>query len=118
MATVQWPAELPNCADTWRERDRETLIRTPMETGPPKVRRRFTSPIREFDVGMVMRHDQFADLRDFYDISCAQGVVKHYFRHPYLNLVQEFRFMAPPELASSGPLAVVVAMKWEQFAGM
>lgn len=115
---IPWPAALPQCAETWRERDRETLIRTPMETGPPKVRRRFTSPIREFDVGMTLEWTQFEALRDFYDISCAQGVVNHTFVHPYIRQEQIFRFAAPPEISSAGPLAVTVAMKWEQFEGL
>jgi len=118
MATVPWPADLPQCAASWSETQRDPNVRTPMETGPPKVRRRYTAPMYEFAVGMVLEWTQFQLLRDFYDIDCAAGVNSHTFVHPYLQAEQTFRFMAPPEITSSGPLAVSVSMRWEQFPGI
>jgi hypothetical protein len=118
MTTVAWPTTLPDCAEQWTEKDRESLIRTPMETGPPKVRRRFTAPMREFTVTMTLRNDQVQPLRDFYDIDCAQGVNSHYFIHPYLQTQQAFRFMAPPQINSVTALSASVQMQWEQFPGI
>lgn len=116
MATDQpWPAALPDCAQTWTERDRPSTIRTDMDTGPPKVRRRFTAVMREATVGMIIASDQYEALRDFYEIECGEGTVFHTFRHPWSNVVTRFRFVQPPEFSNEGALAINVSMVWEQL---
>lgn len=112
---VSWPVDLPDCAATWQESETPSTIRTDMDAGPPKVRRRFTGIWRRIEVSMNLTKDQFIILRDFYDNECAQGVNWHTFRHPYTNEIEQFRFVEPPALTSMSALAASASMKWEQL---
>ncbi len=52
MSNPVWPPSLPQrpLAQGFSEQAPDTLIRTQMEAGPPKVRRRFTAGIRTMDL--------------------------------------------------------------------
>ena len=115
MTTVAWPATLPDCLESWEETERPSVIRTAMDAGPPKVRRRFTAPMREIRCTMNLRRDQYLAFRDFFDVTCGQGVNWHTFTHPYTGAVESFRFVEPFVIQSMSALAVVVSMTWEQL---
>jgi len=113
--TVPWPVDLPDCLESWQETERESITRTNMDAGPPKVRRRFTAPMREMRCTMVLRADQYETFRDFFDIELAQGINWHTFRHPYTGNVESFRFVSPFEISNMNALAITVSMLWEQL---
>ncbi len=113
--TTPWPATLPDCVESWNETERPAVVRTDMDAGPPKVRRRFTAPMREIEVTMNLRNDQYSAFRDFFDVTLGQGVNWHSFRHPFTGAVEPFRFVAPFKIQSLSALAVVVSMTWEQL---
>lgn len=115
MASVNWPAGLPDCAETWEEVDQPTTVRTQMQSGPPKVRRRFTRTLRQVRVGFTMNHAQAMQLRDFFELDLQGGVNEHTFRHPFRDALENFRFMEAPRIANLGALACSVSCAWEQL---
>src|SRR5262245_23124970 len=115
MTTVTWPGSLPDCAETWNESDAPSTIRSEMDAGPPKVRRRFTGIMRNIEVSMVLTNAQFTAMRTFYETTCAEGVNFHQFKHPYTGATETFRFVSSPRFSSNGPLALTCEMTWEQI---
>src|SRR5262245_37436177 len=115
MATVNWPAELPQCAESWNEQAQPVTVRTQFDTGRPAVRRRFTGTIRTIDLTMIMNWTQYERIRDFFDIDTRGGVDMFHFIHPYLRVSQEFRMREAPRIASESALAITVSMAWEQL---
>jgi hypothetical protein len=115
MAALAWPAGLPDCAQSWEEKDIPVTVRTQMEVGPPKVRRRFTRTMRAVQVGFTMDHAQAMALRDFFEIDLQGGVLEHSFRHPFRGDVESFRFVEAPTITAEGALACVVSCSWEQL---
>jgi len=115
MAAIPWPAFLPPCAETWEEFDLPVTVRTQMDIGPPKVRRRSTRTLRNVHVSFTMSHDQAMQLRDFFEIDLQGGVQEHSFRHPFRDDVEPFRFMEPPHITSLGAGACTVSCAWEQL---
>ena len=58
MAYPSWPSGLPSpfaAGDPQREGGENEVLTTPMESGPPKVRRRFTSPVLGSKVKVAFR---------------------------------------------------------------
>lgn len=115
MAAIAWPAGLPDCAESWEEFDQPVTVRTNMEIGPPKVRRRFTRTMRGVRVSFTMDHAQAMQLRDYFEVDLQGGVLEHSFRHPFRGGVEAFRFVEAPRIANLGALACTVQCSWEQL---
>jgi hypothetical protein len=112
---IAWPSTLPDCAQTWEEQDVPVTIRTAMDIGPPKVRRRYTRTMRNVRVSFMLSHAEAMALRDFFELDTQGGVVEHSFRHPFRDALESFRFVEPPSISNLGAMACTVACSWEQL---
>ena len=114
MATpLDWPALLPDCAGTYSEKAEPVTVRTNVEEGPAKVRKRFTQRVIRAQVGMQMRIDQYDILDDFFYIELNGGVGRFNFKHPWTAAPSVWRMVESPDYESMGPVAVSVVMVWE-----
>jgi len=113
-APLAWPASLPDCPDSWSEQAEPVTVRTQVEEGTPKVRKRFTKRLVRAQVGMTMSIAQRNDLDSFFYVSLDGGVLAFTFRHPWLDTVIPFRMVEAPSFSNIGPLGVAVSMVWEQ----
>ncbi|WP_264045510.1 hypothetical protein [Methylobacterium flocculans] len=70
-----WPADLPQRfqRDGYSRGFADGRLSTPMEAGPPKTRRRFSSAIKPVTVTLDEREDAFARLERFYEEEVAGG---------------------------------------------
>lgn len=112
---IAWPSGAPQFAESWQEQDQPVTVRTEMDVGPPKVRRRYTRTMRLMNVGFVGTHEQWNALKEFYEIDCQGGVEFHTFRHPYENTLQDFRFREAPSSTNMSALGVTINCVWEQL---
>ena len=74
----------------------DVLIRTKMDAGPDKVRRRFTGnarPVRTFFVGT---ETQVKTFRDFFNTTLKGGSLSFEWDDPIGDATVLFRFKAPP----------------------
>ncbi|HVQ51044.1 MAG TPA: hypothetical protein VMS92_13455 [Mycobacterium sp.] len=110
---IAWPAELPDCPDSWSEQAEPVTVRTQVEEGTPKVRRRFTKRLVRAQVGMTMDIAQRNALDSFFHVSLDGGVLRFDFRHPWLDQVVPWRMVEAPAFSNIGPLGVAVSMVWE-----
>jgi len=72
MAT--WPAGLPQTplADGFGEAAVSSVVRTEMDVGPAKMRRRYTAEVRVYGMGLLLTTAQVATLETFYRTTLAQ----------------------------------------------
>lgn len=72
-----WPATLQQNLNTqgFGKKYGQNKIRTEMDTGPAKVRTRFTKRVDEYAVSIWATKDQLADFDNFYSITLAQGAL-------------------------------------------
>jgi hypothetical protein len=114
---VPWPEELQQLvnADSFSMKFGETTIRSDMDTGPQKVRRRFTKSIDPLSCVILLTVDEYTIFRDFYDIDLNGGVNVFEFLHPITNEVNRYRFLNSPEISFLGGIQFRVAMNWEQM---
>jgi hypothetical protein len=99
MAT--WPASLPQFVLTegFEESPPDVLLRTEMDAGPAKVRRRFTAGVRPLKAVIVCSSAQVTTLETFFAAALASGALPFDWVHPRTQAATSFRFVRPPSIA-------------------
>ena len=98
MTNAVWPTSLPQrpLAQGYSERAAATVIRTAMEAGPPKVRRRYTAGIRRFELQLRLTPSEADTLDAFYDDTMMGGSLPFDWQHPRTGAAVAYRFVEPP----------------------
>ncbi len=101
MSNPVWPLSLPQrpLAQGFNERAPDTAIRTQMEAGAAKVRRRFTAGIRTMDMQLRLSADQVATLDAFHDSTLHGGSLRFDWVHPRTGVAMTYRFVEQPSYA-------------------
>jgi hypothetical protein len=101
MSNPTWPVSLPQrpLVQGFSEQAPDTLIRTQMEAGPPKVRRRFTAGIRTMGLQLHLTSEQVETLDGFHDATLQGGALAFDWVHPRTGSAITCRFAEPPGYA-------------------
>jgi hypothetical protein len=75
MANAVWPAELPQVplVQGYTRKPQAARVRSAVDAGPAKVRRRFTAKVRNVTYLITVNKEQWAIFWNFYDNTLAQG---------------------------------------------
>jgi hypothetical protein len=94
MASISWPAELPATLllEGLSAKQESNVIRTQMDAGPKKTRRRYTANVKTFTGKLLLTPSQREKLEQFYHAALADGVLRFNFTSPLTLETQEFRF--------------------------
>jgi hypothetical protein len=85
MAVELWPATLPKQPQKgYSESIGSNIIRSPMDAGPAKQRRRSASPA-QLEVSWILSTTQLAALDTFIETKIGGGVNRFKFPHPRLS---------------------------------
>ncbi len=96
MALITWPSTLPApLQDDFGEIPPDTSMRTSMDSGPTKVRRRYTSGSRVFTVRYHLTKLQVATLDAFFVTTSRSGSLPFNWTHPRTGAACEARMRAP-----------------------
>ncbi len=88
-----WPASLPQHAFLPVTEFRQTaVLRTSMDSGPAKVRKRFTAAVRHLDFDMVLDGTQRATFDTFFATTIDEGATVFDFPDPVDGATIEVRF--------------------------
>ena len=103
--TAAWPATLPQYVlqEGYAENGRENSIRSNMEQGPAKTRKRYTSAIRKFSVALYMTAAQVDIFDAFYESDLAFGSISFTWVHPRTQASGTFRILNQPAYTPTGP---------------
>ena len=94
MTEIYWPDSLPNTlllAGLFAKRN-SNVIRTQMDAGVKKTRRRYTASTKTFSGKMLLDESQRFELDRFYRVDLADGVFRFNFTDPQTLESGEFRF--------------------------
>jgi hypothetical protein len=96
--TIVWPATLPQVplSATYEEQGPECAIRTPMEFGPAKIRRRYSIGISEITAEIICTHEQVQTLDTFYWETHRAGEIPFEWIHYLTGNTERFRLREPP----------------------
>jgi len=100
---ISWPGTLPQTPTTggYEEAPPDLTIRTEMDAGQAKRRRRFTAGPREFSVSFVLTKAQVATLDTFYVTTLKGGSLSFDWFHPRTGAAGEFAFVGRPNYRES-----------------
>jgi hypothetical protein len=92
-----WPFECPN---SWQEKANPALVRSELDDGYPKVRRRFTKTWREYQVQWRLDVSKFQAFSNFVEVDCGAGSIPFYITHPITGSVITVRWKEPPQTSA------------------
>jgi hypothetical protein len=101
---IVWPASLPQlvAVEGYEESPPETALRTEMDAGPAKVRRRFTAGVRPITAQLDLDAAQVETLDQFYVTTLAGGALRFDWVDPRNQAAVELRFVRPPVYRPAG----------------
>lgn len=104
MAIETWPPTLPKCfgIDGFSYQEVPNVIRSEVEVGAAKVRRRYTRSIVNISAGMVVDSDGVKDFQTFYDFTLHSGVNSFLYQDPVMGKDVEMRFVSPSVITPIG----------------
>jgi len=96
MANITWPELLPSTLliNGLSKQPQTSVIRTSMDAGPKKARRRYTARAVKFSGRMIFEPAELAVFEQFFHTVLADGVLRFNFTDPTTLEAAEFRFAA------------------------
>jgi hypothetical protein len=96
MAVV-WPPSVPQVPEIggYAESMPAAMLRTEMDVGPAKQRRRFTGAVTPLRCAIVMSKAQLATLDEWFRVTLAMGSLPFEWTHPRTGALRTWRFTEP-----------------------
>lgn len=111
---ASWPLTLPQYIDQdgYQEKLPKLFIRTAMEAGIPKRRRRFSSSVRPIQGQMLLTFAEMQIFEDFYMNDLAGGSQTFDWVHPRTQAPCVMGFTSEPSVSAQGA-AFILSMELE-----
>lgn len=93
----------------------DTIIRSEVDVGLAKVRRRYTKGIDMFETSIDLDIDDYNTLYNFYNTTLNGGTLTFNYENPLTQTTSEFRFKGPPQITPLGGRYFRVNMSWEEM---
>lgn len=111
-----WPAILPQgFLRGFTVKLRDSVLRTSMDVGPDKVRRRVTYTAADATGQIICTEAQVLALEHFYMSTTANGTVRFSMKAPHHGQPRDARFLEPPEVSWLGGNVFQCTLKLELF---
>lgn len=114
---VAWHTSLPTdiLSDGFNQQTAPNAIRTKMEAGLDKLRRRYTTEIVNISVSMVVTFAEYTILETFFNTTLEAGTLSFNFTDPVDSTEYEYRFLEPPAYSVFNSYNYLVSMQWERI---
>lgn len=99
---ASWPSSLPEdlLIDGYSETLPDTTIRSNMEVGPAKVRRRISYNVTPVEGRIFVSTNQVASFTAFYNDDLGGGSLAFSMTHPRTDVMSNFRFTSSPKITA------------------
>ncbi len=99
-----WPATLPQTPlqSGYEEGTINTSIRSSMEVGPAKIRRRISAGVKEVKFQFLFTSTQLSTFIEFYEDTLMSGAVHFTWNHPRTGVNEKWRFKKSPNWGKNG----------------
>ncbi len=117
MAAFPLPPQLNDCflLGSFSEQAAPSTIRSSVEAGVPKVRRRYTSTYFNVSAAINATRDQLNILQAFYDVDLQGGALRFIFLNPTTGDDREFRFVNPYVVTPLSDKEWLISMELERL---
>ena len=113
----QRPLSLDGCMASWTEKQEPNIIRTAMENGTIKVRRRTTGIHKQISCTVTLTAEKYDDFMEWFNIDSQQGVIPTRIKRPQDGVEIVVRFREAPQVEWLQSNAFMVTMQFEQLPG-
>lgn len=97
---ASWPNTLPACPEwQYSENYQDGRIRSDMDAGPAKLRRRFTVVVQNFSLQIKLTSAQVDTIISFYDNTLEMGTATFKWFHPRTQDPASCRFVSRPAIS-------------------
>lgn len=90
---ADWPSTLSILLDNYSEEAPDRVIRSQMDVGPAKIRRRSSAAVRNISLNLFLNDAQVETFDDFFD---ANDALVFNFTNPRTAVVENARFTSKP----------------------
>lgn len=114
--SATWPSELQNLVnqDSFGLTFGDSTIRSDMDVGPAKVRRRITKAVDSITCSITLKTaSEYSAFEYFYKTTLNGGVNQFAFNHPITGVQTDFRISKTPSFRPLGGSVFQVSMEWE-----
>ena len=109
-----WPSSLPAPkSESFEETPPQVTLRTQMDMGPDKVRKRFSAGVRPLSFKMILTVAQIATLDTFFVTDTSSGASRFDYTHPRTSAAVKARFVEAPKYKSIDPAYYEADIKLE-----
>jgi len=115
---ISWPVGIQDLVngENFSMEFGETVLRTQMDVGPAKLRRRTTRPIDKYTVSINLYESDFITFQQFFNTTLNGGINIFDFLNPLTGSTDQFRFTQPPSISPLGTAGWFrVTMSWERL---
>lgn len=91
-----WPESLPEQPSNVEVEPVDNTVRTPVDAGYFKARRRFTRTIERVSMTLSITGAQRSTLDTFYHDTLEDGALPFEWEHPHYDTAKAFRFLGAP----------------------
>ena len=111
-----WPGTLPDFFQVggYKELGANNILRSDMDVGPAKVRRRTTSNVRPVVGNMWLTTAQYTALKTFFETTQAYGALSFTMDDAH-GVSKTWRFVRPPAYRTLGPENWQVQLNLEEM---
>jgi hypothetical protein len=110
----EWPNNLPSpLIEGYRETIPDNTLRSSVDQGIAKLRRRSTAAPRMLSVHYLFSSAQLEVLEGFYQDTLLSGVLRFDYQHPRSGAAVVCRFRQPPSIEAVSPAYSRVAIELE-----
>lgn len=112
-----WPLTLQqklNVAN-FKEMFGNAVVRSAMDTGPGKVRPRFTKAVDKYTCSIDLDFDLYQTFKTFYKTQLSNGSLQFLFNDPFDGTPTAFRFAEDPSIDPLGGRVFRVSMTWDKM---
>lgn len=88
--------------DGYEEVAPEIVLRSSVDAGPPKVRRRFTANVSQISCRYILTRPQLDIIDDFYFGPAGGGATPFEWMHPWRRVTVRVRFKEPLRYSNAG----------------
>lgn len=112
---ADWPLTLPTAPllDRFQETLADTVVRTSMDQGPAKLRRRTTAGVSQMDLCYLLTGAQAVTLETFYKDELQGGSLPFGMLHPRRQEPVTVRFRKPPRLTPKSTRHYMASLELE-----
>ena len=99
---TSWSTSLPQIpkVEGYSETLGNVVVRTQMDAGPAKVRRRFTAGVETFKCSMILLASQATTFDAFFNTTIQGGALSFDWNHPRTQSTGVFRIVGQPTLTA------------------